>query len=321
MSNSPQVLVDHNFPPETAGTLDEFVSEIRNRLPTIDLCRATNYQETVEQIPAADIVVEHGFSEELLDHAEELKWIHTLSSGADFYDLNTVKDLGAILTTVSGVHAKPIAEHVFALMLFFERRMFKSRVQQERHEWQRFPAGELGNQTLGIIGVGSIGSQIAELGSAFGMDVLGVRRKSSKNHKNVDEMFDPDNRHELLGRSDYVVLACPLTEKTRGLIGKKEISSMKSDAVLVNVARGEIVDQDSLIEQLQTGYLGGAALDVTETEPLPQNSPLWDMSNVIITPHMAGGSPHFPERCAEIFTDNYNYFVDGSLDDMRNRVI
>lgn len=315
------VLICHEFPPETSGTLNEFVSAVRDRMPNIDLFQANNYQETVDYILDADVVIEHGFASKLLDYANELEWIHTLSSGADFYDLNVVEEAGAILTTVSGVHAKPISEHVFALMLYFERGLFRSREQQRSHEWQRFPAGELGKQTLGIIGVGAIGGRIAEVGTAFGMDVLGLRRHPSKAHPAVDEMFGPDERHELLGRSDYVVLVCPLTEKTRGLIGREELSSMHNDAILVNVSRGEVVDQDALLEQLQTGYIGGAALDVAESEPLSRNSPMWDMSNVVITPHMAGGSPYFPERCAEIFAENYELFIDGSPEDMRNRVV
>jgi phosphoglycerate dehydrogenase-like enzyme len=121
------------------------------------------------------------------------------------------------------------------------------------------------------------------------MEILGLRRHSSKEHPAVNEMYGPDDRHELLSRSDHVVLACPLTEETHGMIVDKELSSMDDYTILVNVARGEIVDQDALVNRLQTGYIGGAALDVAATEPLPQNSPLWDMSNVIVTPHMPGG--------------------------------
>lgn len=321
MTTDPRVLVGHEFPPETTGTLDEFVSAVRDRLPDVDLHRASDYRETVEELPEADVVVEHGFADELLDHVDEPEWIHTLSSGADFYDLDAVEEAGAVLTTVSGVHARPIAEHVFALMLFFERRLGRSREQQRRREWQRFPAGELGERTLGVVGVGAIGGRVAELGDAFGMDVLGVRRRPSREHPAVDETYGPDERHEVLGRSDYVVLACPLTEETRSMIGDAELSSMGDDAVLVNVARGEVIDQDALVEQLRTGYLGGAALDVAAVEPLPQSSPLWDMSNVVVTPHMAGGSPRFPQRCAEIFVDNYRRFTGGSPEEMRNRVV
>lgn len=321
MASEPRVLVSHGFPPETTGTLDDFVSAVRERHPEVDLRRATDYESVREQIREADVLVEHGMDHDLLVEADELAWIQTLSSGVDSYDLDFVEERGAILTTVSGVHARPIAEHVFATMLYFERGLAVSRRQQRRREWRRFPAGELGRQTLGVVGVGSVGGRVAELGSAFGMEVLGLRRHPSKAHPAVDEMFGPEERHELLGRSDYLVLACNLTEETRGMIGAEELSSLPDDAVLVNVARGAVVDQDALVEQLRTGYLGGAALDVAEIEPLPRQSPLWDMSNVILTPHMAGGSPAFPERCAELFAENYDCFVDGRTDDMQNRVV
>jgi phosphoglycerate dehydrogenase-like enzyme len=321
MVTSPRILVSHKFPPETAGTLEEFTSIIRRRLPNATLYQATNHEDTLDQIPEADIVIEHGLTDELLTHTDDLDWIHTLSSGADAYDRDLVNELGAFLTTVSGVHAKPVAEHVLALMLYFERGLSRSREQQQRCEWQRFAVGELSRRTLGVIGVGAIGGRIAELGSAFGMEILGLRQHPSKKHSSVDEMFGPTERHELLSRSDYVVLACPLTEETRGLIGKDEFSSMYNEAILINVSRGEVVDQRVLINKLQTGYIGGAALDVAETEPLPPSSPLWGMSNVIISPHIAGGSPAFSERCAEIFVENYKRFIDGEPEEMKNRII
>lgn len=320
MTPAPRVVLSHEFPPETEDTPVDFAAAVRDSLPDIDLYQTANHQEFIEQLPSADIVVEHGISDALVEHAETLDWIHTLSSGANFYDLDEVEEIGAVLTTVSGVHARPIAEHVFALMSFFERGLHRSQRQQRRRVWHRFPAGELGTQTLGIIGVGAIGGRIAELGEAYDMSVLGLRKHPSKAHPEVDEMFGPDDLHEVLGEADYVVLACPLTPETHGLIGEEELSSMSSDAVLVNVSRGAVVEQDELVEQLRTGYLGGAALDVAETEPLPETSPLWELSNVVITPHMAGGSPRFAKRSAEIFVSNYEQYVGGSLDEMQNRI-
>jgi phosphoglycerate dehydrogenase-like enzyme len=162
---------------------------------------------------------------------------------------------------------------------------------------------------------------VAELASTVGMDVLGVKRDTSTYHDAVDEIFPPDALHTVLGRSDYVVLACPLTEETEGMIGARELASIGPDGVLVNVARGRVVDRDALVRQIREGYLGGAALDVTDPEPLPPESPLWDSSDVIVTPHMAGGSPAFPRRCAELFVENYRRYVEGELDEMVNRVV
>jgi phosphoglycerate dehydrogenase-like enzyme len=153
------------------------------------------------------------------------------------------------------------------------------------------------------------------------MAVLGVKRDTSTYDDTVDEIFPPEELHTVLGRSDYVVLACPLTEETEGMIGANELASIGPGGVLVNVARGAVVEQDALVAQIQEGYLGGAALDVTDPEPLPAGSPLWDSSDVILTPHMAGGSPEFPRRCAEVFVENYRRYVDGEVDAMRNRVV
>jgi phosphoglycerate dehydrogenase-like enzyme len=162
---------------------------------------------------------------------------------------------------------------------------------------------------------------VAELASAVGMDVLGVKRDTATYNDAVDEIHPTEELHTVLGRSDYVVLACPLTEETEGMIGAEELASIGPDGVLINVARGAVVDQEALVTQVQEGYLGGAALDVTDPEPLPRESPLWDSSDVILTPHMAGGSPEFPYRCAEVFVENYRRYVEGEVDAMRNRVV
>jgi phosphoglycerate dehydrogenase-like enzyme len=282
---------------------------------------AKNYQDFADQIEVNTVVVEHNLSSEVLENATKLDWIQTLSSGADFYDLDRIEQIGAILTTVSGVHSRPIGEYVCTAMLYFEKRVSRWMNQHDSREWRRFSTGELGQQTVGIIGVGSIGGRVAELAQAFEMDVIGLRQTPSTTHSFVDEMYGPSERHELLGRSDYVVIACPLTAQTRGLIGRDELHSMDKDAVLINVARGEIVDQDALVEQLQMGYIGGAFLDVARTEPIPEDSPLWNLSNVIITPHMAGGSPRFADRCAKIFAENYEAFINGTPHSMINRVV
>jgi phosphoglycerate dehydrogenase-like enzyme len=209
---------------------------------------------------------------------------------------------------------------VLTYLLTFERNLLRGLRQQRDREWQRYPAGELGDCTVAVVGVGAIGGRVAELTAALDMEVLGVRNHPDRPHPAVDEMLGPEDRHAALGRADYAVLACPLTEDTRDMIGAEELTSLGNDGVLVNVARGAVVQQEALTEALQTGDLRGAALDVFETEPLPAESPLWDLSNVIVTPHMAGGTPLFPERCAEIIADNYRHFVAGEYDELRNRV-
>ncbi|MFB6310814.1 MAG: D-2-hydroxyacid dehydrogenase [Salinirussus sp.] len=317
----PRVLLSHEFPPETRGTLEDLATELRERLPDLELRRAHDFDESVRLAADAEVIIEHGLYDEHLAAADELEWVQSLSSGADRYDVETLRNRGIVLTTVSGVHAKPIAEQILTYLLAFERNLPRGIRQQERREWRRYPAGELGGSVVGVIGVGAIGGRFAELATAIGVRVLGVRKHPDRDHHAVDQMYGPDRLNHVLGRADYAVLACPLTDATRGLIGEPELSSLGNNGILVNVARGAVVEQQALVRAIQTGDIRGAALDVFDTEPLPPDSPLWQQSNVIVTPHMAGGSPKFPIRCAELIAENYRHFIAGERDLMRNRVL
>jgi phosphoglycerate dehydrogenase-like enzyme len=317
----PRLLLSHEFPPETRGTLDDLEAALRDRLPKIEVVRATDYADSTAKVADAEIIVEHGLYDDHLNAAESLQWVQSLSSGANRYDRDRLREMDVLLTTASGVHARPIAEQVLTYLLAFERNLLRGLRQQRGREWRRYPAGELGDCTLAVVGVGAIGGRVTELASALDMTVLGVRNNPDRPYPAVDEMIGPDDLHAALGRADYAVLACPLTEDTRGMIGSAELTSLGNDGVLVNVARGAVVQQDALTEALQTGDLRGAALDVFEDEPLPAESPLWDLSNVVVTPHVAGGTPLFPEYCAEIIAENYDHFIAGDYDKMRNRVL
>lgn len=179
---------------------------------------------------------------------------------------------------------------------------------------------ELAEKTLGIVGTGAIGGQIAKFASATGMRVIETKRNPTTAPDGVDVIYGPDGLYDMLIAADHVVLSCPLTEQTRGLIGSDEIGAM-NDAVLVNVARGAVVNQPELTMALQQRAIRGAALDVFETEPLPSESPLWNLSNVLITPHMAGDSPRKYDRTADVFVDNYEGFRNDDLEAMHNRVL
>lgn len=319
--NDPCLLISHEFPTEMKGNPRDLEMILRDQLPEANIVRATDYADTMEKISNANIIVEHGLYEDYLNEASSLKWVQSLSSGTNRYDYDRLREINVILTTISGAHARPIAEQVLTYLLAFERGLLQGLRQQQHREWRRYPANELGTRILGIIGIGEIGGRVAELASALEMTVLGVRNHPERPHSAVDKMVGPDELHTVLGRADYIVLACPLTEKTRGMIGTMELSSLGDESVLVNVARGEIVDECALIVALQTGNLRGAALDVFETEPLPTQSPLWELSNVIITPHMAGGTSQFTKRCAYIVAENYKQFVAGEYSKMQNRVL
>ena len=316
MSDRPTVLIPHHVPLDSAR---EVFEGIETRRPDLDLHLATTPEESREAIDEAEIAVTFGLDEDLLERAADLEWIQALSAGVDRYDFETLEERGIALTNASGVHAEPIGEQVLGYMLTFERNLHKAARQQERGIWERFRGGELAGKTVGVVGLGAIGTRVAELSQAFDMTVIGTKGNPDDAPDAVDEVFGPDGLHEVCQRSDYLVVAVPLTDETRGMIGRWEFRMMQSDAVLINVARGEVVDQDAMVHALQQGAIGGAGLDVFETEPLPQDSPLWDLSNVVVTPHMSGSTPEYMDRCAELFVENYDRHLAG--EPLENRIV
>lgn len=318
MDDNPPILFPYTVSTEAATVLR---SELTTELSDVTIEHAPTPPASRDAIETATIVVAFGLPDDLLANADSLRWVQALSAGVNTYDVDALDANDIVLTTVSGIHAQPAAEQVLGYMLAFKRGLHTGFRQQQRKVWERYTVGELTDATLGIVGIGAIGQRVAELASALEMSTLGIKRNPETGGGSVDELFGPDGLYEVLLRSDFVVLACPLTEKTRGLIGDKELRTMNSEGVLINIARGDLVEEETLVHALQGGWIRGAALDVFSTEPLSSGSPLWDLSNVIITPHMAGLSPHYMERSATIIAENYRAFVADNLGDMKNRVI
>lgn len=248
---------------------------------------------------------------------EGLRWFHTFSAGVDSPAFQAIIDRGALLTNSSGASAPSIAQYVLAMMLYRAKEIDDWREQQKRREWLQRSPNELTGQTAGIIGTGAIGGEVARLAKAFRMRTVGMRR-TTKRTPYVDELVTPRHLPRLLRESDFVVLACPLTKQTEGLIGERELRAMKPTATLINVARGRVVVEGALIRALQEGWIAGACLDVFTFEPLPESSPLWELPNVIVTPHNSGPSPLNMERAMAIFLDNLARFAAGRR--LRNRV-
>jgi phosphoglycerate dehydrogenase-like enzyme len=246
-----------------------------------------------------------------------LKWFHSFSAGVDSPAFKLILDKGALLTNSSGASAPSIAQYVLTMMLYRAKRVGAWREQQVRHEWAHVRGSDLNGLTCGIVGTGAIGGEVARLAKACGMRTIGIRR-SGRPAKHVDEMVTARRLTYLLRESDFVVLACPLTKETEGLIGERELRAMKPTATLINVARGRIVDEAALIDALNAGAIGGACLDVFTVEPLPETSPLWDMPNVVVTPHNSGVSPLNMERAMTMFIENLARYVQGKP--LRNRV-
>ncbi|QLG50158.1 D-2-hydroxyacid dehydrogenase [Natrinema halophilum] len=297
----------------------KLVATIRKRRPDIDLEHVDDADALLDAVADADVLVTQRLPDDVLAAADDLEWVQALSAGADFYDYETLSDRSVALTTVSGIHAKPIAQQVLGYLLYFERRFDRAIVQQNRREWERYLAGELGDRTVGIVGVGAIGSKVADYCQAFDAHLIGTKRDPTDAPDCVDELYGPDGLESVLSESEYLVLACPLTDETRRLIDATALARLPDEAVVVNVARGEVVDQTALVDALEADALGGAALDVFEEEPLPEKSPLWDREDVLVTPHMAGSTPHYWERCADVFGRNYDRFRAGEA--LENRVL
>ncbi len=318
---APTVLVSHTVDAGYWSDSEEFRTEVEARVPGVDLRVARTPPETRDLVGEADALLATYVGTDLLEAAPNLQWIQALSSGVDFLDLEAIADHGVALTNAAGVHAEPIAEQVVGYLLTFERGIHTGIRQQQEGVWQRYSGGEIRGKTLGIVGLGAIGSRTAEYAQAFGMTVVGTKRDPGAAPAAADEVYAPGELFEVLSQSEYVLLSCPLTPETRGLVGSEELGAMNGDAVLVNVARGEVVDEDALVYALQQGGIRGAALDVFEAEPLPPESVLWNLPNVVVTPHMAGSTPHKFERVAELFAENYQAFADGRLDALTNRVL
>jgi phosphoglycerate dehydrogenase-like enzyme len=240
----------------------------------------------------------------------QLRWVHTASAGVDDPLFHRLLQHGVLLTNAIGVRRVPIGQHTLLMMLYFARCMPKYLAAQREHRWDPGWGEELTGKTVGIVGLGHIGQEVARLSKAFGMRVLAMKRRMTQVEW-VDQLLPPTALHQLLPESDFVVISTALTPETRGLFGEKEFDLMKPTAYLLNVARGAIVQETQLIKALQAGKIAGAYLDVFEWEPLPPESPLFDMPNVVITPHCCDASPLNESRDLQLFLDNLVCFKQG----------
>lgn len=250
---------------------------------------------------------------------DNVQWVQHWAAGVDSYTKRpAIVEKDFVLTNGSGVHAIPISEHIMAFLLAFARGLHCAVRTQLDHVWGksadpcRTDVFELPGKTMVLIGVGAIGERTAQVASALGIDVIGVRRDPSQGTPGVSEMVGPDQLLDVLPRADFVVLTVPLTEETRGMIGETELRAMKSSAIIVNIGRGGTIQEDALVAALREGRIGGAGLDVFETEPLPKESPLWDIPNVMITSHYAGHNPYYNDRALAIFVENLQRYLAGA---------
>ena len=264
-------------------------------------------------LAGADVVFGFVPPADIINRAPKLKWLQATSAGVDRLTRSEIWDSNIIITGVSGIHATAISEFVLGTMLAFAKGTLQSFRNQQQHTWGRYTATGLHGRTVGIVGLGNIGREIARLSKAFRMRVIATRRSTRKTGtaRNVDILIPQAELRTLLGESDYVVLSVPLTKETHNLIGAAELAAMKPDAYLINIARGGIVDEEALIAALKDRKIAGAGLDVTVKEPLPPESPLWDLENVILSPHVSGGMEDYMLRATGVFCDNLVRYRDG----------
>jgi phosphoglycerate dehydrogenase-like enzyme len=298
---------------------------IRKRWPEMHVLHLPNYDRLAEELPDTDIFVGYSLRAEQLKAAKKLKWIHSTAAGVAQLMYPELRESGIMVTNPSGIFSVPMAEHTLGLLLALARNFPDSVRGQDRTRWSQQEIWdkpqhltELNGKVLLIVGYGSIGKELAKRAKAFEMKVWGVTRSGKGEQAYVEKIFAAAQLAEALPGADYVLICTPETAETKHLVGAAEIARMKRGARLINVGRGSLLDEAELVRALESGALGGAALDVAATEPLPPESPLWRAPNLFITPHTSGVSDRLWDRQAAILVDLLERWFDGR--ELFNRV-
>jgi phosphoglycerate dehydrogenase-like enzyme len=294
-----------------------YVDRLRQLFPEDTILHASDDDQGRRLIAGADIAFASNITPEQLRAAARLQWIHTPAAGVGHMLYPDLVERAITITNGSGTSAETMAEHVIAVVLALFRRLPTALARQAAHVWaQDEISSPPGNRTIAgsrvlIVGLGAIGTATAMRLHALGAAVTGIRRSAAAAVPGVSAIHSPAELHHLLGDADVVVLSAPQTAATRSLIGHAELERMKPGALLVNVSRGGLIDEDALVRALRAGSLGGAALDVFQHEPLAADSPLWEAPNLLITPHVSGFRPDHWDAAIALFADNRRRFAAG----------
>ena len=290
---------------------------LRKRWPKMKVVHLPDYDGLPEELPDTDIFVGYSLRAKQLTDARKLKWIHSTAAGVAQLMYPELREAGILVTNPSGVFSVPMAEHTMGLILALARNFPDSVRQQDRANWSQQELwdkpqhlSEVNGQVLLIVGYGSIGRELAKRAKAFEMRVWGVTRSGKGDGNYAEKIFPAARLREALPEADYVVIAAPETAETKRLIGATELAKMKRGARLINVGRGSLLDEKALICALETTALGGAAIDVAETEPLPADSPLWQAPNLFITPHTSALSDRLWIRQTALLVDLLERWFD-----------
>ena len=296
-----------------------FADRLRAEFPQFQITRLTTYDGIEGELADDEVLFTQSLRPEQFQVARRLRWIHSPSAAVHQFMFPELVASDVLLTNAREVHGPGVAEHVIALLLALAKRLPQSVRFQQRHVWGQeilYHEGEtpqdVAGGVVGLVGLGSIGRNVAQRASALGMKVIAVREHADRPKPElVDEVFPVSQLNEMLARADYVVLSPPLTAATRGMISFEQLSKMKRTAYLINVGRGPLLDESALVAALRDHKIAGAALDVFDREPLPADSPLWDLPNLLITPHTAGMDEKLWEKQYRWFAENLRRFLGG----------
>jgi D-2-hydroxyacid dehydrogenase (NADP+) len=302
-----------------ATSAKDYKNTLETKFPKLSIHAVTREEEIGDFIEKTDILFTTQISDELIGRAKNLKWIQTLSAGVDsIINLPSLRK-EVLITSARGIHGPQMSEMAILLMLALNRNFPKVIRNQDQRVWERWPGKLLYNKKVGILGVGIIGEEIARKCKFLGMTVFGIDLVK-REIDSVDFFCGPEGLLQVAKEVDYFIIVVPSTPQTKKMIGTKALSSMKPTAFLINIGRGDIIDEEALIHALKTGEIAGAALDTFGKEPLPKDNPLWDMKNVIITPHVGGISDIYVEQVLPILEENLRRFLQGERENLINLI-
>lgn len=307
----------------TAKMSDKHQSKLMDSFPQHQFSFFNGMADTpVESLEKAQVLVTYGedLTSEVVKKMSSLQWIQVLSAGLELMPFDALIERQVVVANARGIHQIPMAEYTMGMILQLARQGFEFYDLQKKSQWDRsLRVDEAYGKTLGILGIGAIGTEIAKRAKSFGMNVLGLRRSEVSQNSTmeyVDEIVSLENKEKLFRESDYIVVLLPITAETTHFVGAEELSMMKSSAYLINIARGQVINEEALLIALQDKKIAGAVLDVFKEEPLPSTHPFWQLKNLIITPHTSGRSPYYMQRALEIFHENLNKYPE--VEDMKN---
>ena len=295
-----------------------YVDQLRHDFPQHTFLDAWDRDTLRSVLPVADVAFTPFVDRDVFPAATRLRWVQSPAVGVGSLMFPELLASDVVITTARGIRARAIAEHILGVTIALARRLPTAIRAQVEHRWAQadiegpdIDVRTLHGQRMGIVGLGAIGRELVALAAPFGFRITAIRRTAAAPPPGVDAVWPPERLHDLLAQSDVVVIAAPHTPQTKRLIGRAEVDCIKHGALLINVARGKMIDDDAVVAALGDGRLGGAALDVFSEEPLPASSPYWDLPNVIVTPHVSGAQRDYWTPLVALFSDNLRRFERG----------